>query len=81
MARDSWVEVAISQGWAEALVIKGLLESNGIPVRLGYEALGSILGLTMDGLGEVKVMVPRDKTGEAGKLLSTDRNLQEEMEK
>jgi len=69
MARDSWVEVAISQGWAEALVIKGLLESNGIPVRLGYEALGSILGLTMDGLGEIRVMVPRERQEEALCLL------------
>ncbi len=72
MARDSWTEVAISQGWAEALVIKGLLESSGIPVRLGYEALGSILGLTMDGLGEIRVMVPRERQEEAISLINQE---------
>ncbi len=58
-----------AQGWAEALVIKGMLESSDIPVRLGYEALGSILGLTLDGLGEVKIMVPAEKEEEAKRLL------------
>ena len=61
--------MAVAQGWAEALVIKGLLESNGLPVRLDYEALGSILGLTMDGLGEVKIMVPREMEEEAKEML------------
>ncbi len=71
MREKRWSEVFLAQGWAEALVIKGLLESNGIAVRLGYEALGSILGLTTDGLGEVKIMVPREKAEEARALMAS----------
>ena len=63
-----------AQGWAEAFVVKGMLESSDIPVRLGYEALGSILGLTLDGLGEVKIMVSAEKEEEARKLLQEANN-------
>ncbi len=42
----------------EADIIKSKLESFQIPVLLQYEAAGRIFGITMDGLGKVKVMVP-----------------------
>jgi len=61
----------VAQGWAEALVVKGLLESNGIQPRLSYEALGSILGLTMDGLGEIKISVPKESYHQAKMLLDS----------
>ena len=69
MAKKDWREVFVAQGWAEALVVKGLLESHGIQPRLGYEALGSILGLTMDGLGEIRISVPKELYQEAKMLL------------
>jgi hypothetical protein len=43
----------------EAQIIKGRLESEGIPVLLSYESAGLVYGLTIDGLGEVKIMVPK----------------------
>jgi hypothetical protein len=53
----------------EAQVIKGRLESEGIPVLLSYESAGLVYGITVDGLGEVKVMVPKRLAEEAKEIL------------
>ena len=53
----------------EAHVIKGRLESEGIPVLLSYESAGLVYGLTVDGLGEVRVMVPKQLAEEAREIL------------
>jgi hypothetical protein len=53
----------------EAQIIKGRLESEGIPVLLSYESAGLVYGLTIDGLGEVKVMVPEALAEEAKEIL------------
>ena len=53
----------------EAQVIKGRLESEGIPVLLSYESLGLVYGFTTDGLGEVKIMVPKHLAQEAKEIL------------
>jgi len=55
----------------EAQIIKGRLESEGIPVLLSYESAGLIYGITIDGLGEVKVMVPEHLEEEAKEILAT----------
>ena len=65
----NWVVIKIVNGLPEAHIIKGLLESNDIPVRLEYEAIGQIYGLTVDGLGQVKILVPEDFFEEAESLL------------
>jgi hypothetical protein len=57
------------EGSLEAEIIKSKLESFQIPVLLQYEAAGRIFGITMDGLGKVKVMVPVDLLEEAKKVL------------
>jgi prephenate dehydrogenase len=49
-----------ASGTTEAEIIRGFLESRGIPVDLDYESAGKVYGLTMDGLGEVRVLVPAD---------------------
>jgi len=54
----------------EADIIKSKLESYQIPVLLQYEAAGRIFGITMDGLGKVKVMVPGSFLEEARKILA-----------
>ena len=51
------------------VVIKGKLEVNDIPVLLEYESLGPVMGLTVDGLGQVRVLVPEDKAEMARALL------------
>ncbi len=49
-----------ASGLTEAELIKGYLESEDIPVDLEYESAGPVYGLTLDGLGEVRVRVPLD---------------------
>jgi len=56
-------------GMLQAEVIKGRLESAGIPVLLDYESLGRVLGITIDGLGEVRVLVPDERAEDARQLL------------
>ncbi|MDH4269675.1 MAG: DUF2007 domain-containing protein [Dehalococcoidia bacterium] len=55
--------------YMEAQIIKGRLESEGIPVLLRYESAGLVYGITVDGLGQVKIMVPRDLADEAKGIL------------
>jgi len=55
--------------YMEAQIIKGRLESEGIPVLLSYESAGLIYGITIDGLGEVKIMVPKHLAEEAKEIL------------
>ncbi len=69
-------------GWApvftgsmtEAQIVKGLLETNDIPVNLEYEAIGKIYGLTVDGLGKVVVLVPSSMLNIARALLERDNS-------
>jgi len=53
----------------EAHIIKGRLESEGIPVLLSYESAGLVYGLTVDGIGEVRIMVPKRLAEQAKEIL------------
>jgi hypothetical protein len=64
--------VHVAQGLLKAQVIKSKLESAGIPVLLGYESLGPIIGITVDGLGEVRVQVPTRYADEARMLIEEE---------
>jgi hypothetical protein len=55
--------------YMEAHIMKGRLESEGIPVLLSYESAGLVYGITVDGLGQVKVMVPQHLAEEAKEIL------------
>lgn len=63
------VQVCVTSGLLQAEIVKGNLEANDIPVLLKYESLGPVMGLTLDGLGQVEVLVPRDKAEVARSLL------------
>jgi len=52
---------------AEAMVTA--LRGRGIPARLTGEVAGPIFGLTLDGLGERTILVPKEKLEEAQALL------------
>jgi hypothetical protein len=56
----------------EAQIIQGRLESEGIPALLSYESAGLVYGLTVNGLGEVKIMVPKRLAEEAKEILGID---------
>jgi hypothetical protein len=57
------------QGWDLAQIFKAKLEAAEIPVLLKYESAGLVFGLTVDGLGEVRIMVPKVFAAEAESLL------------
>ena len=59
-------------GEAEALIIKGLLESNGILCLLKSNAAPSVHVFTVDGLGEVEVMVKESRVEEAKGLIGEE---------
>lgn len=66
---EEWVIIFHTQGETEGYLVKGKLENKGIPVRLSQEAFGKISGLTINGLGDVKVLVPASYKEEAKKVL------------
>lgn len=63
------VAVYRAAGEAEAQVVKGLLESHGIPCFLKSNAAPSVHVFTVDGLGEVRVMVRREMASQARGLI------------
>ena len=54
----------------EAQIIRARLEDEGIPAALSYESLGIVYGLTIDGLGEVRVLVPESYVEQARAVLA-----------
>jgi len=64
----------------EAQIIKGRLESEGIPVLLSYESAGVVFGITVDGVGEVKIMVPGHLAEEAREILERGAETPENAE-
>ena len=63
-------ELTSVEGSMEAEIIKCKLESFQIPVLLQYEAAGRIFGITLNGLGKVKILVPESFLEEARKILA-----------
>jgi len=61
--------VHVTQGLLRAQVVKAKLKDADIPVLLDYESIGPIYGITVDGLGEVRVKVPAEYADEARILL------------
>ena len=53
----------------EAHIVKGRLESEGIPAFLSYESAGPVFGITVNGIGETAVWVPRALADDARKVL------------
>lgn len=63
------VTVHVEHGMLRAQAIKAKLEEAGVPVLLEYESAGPIIGITINGLGEVRIKVPADLADEARHLL------------
>jgi hypothetical protein len=57
-------------GGIEAESIVAALRGNGIPARVQGEAVGAIYGLTLDGLGEVSIFVPKELLEDAKSVLA-----------
>jgi hypothetical protein len=67
--KSDFVVIKTVQGEPTANIIKSHLESEGIPVFLKYESAGIVYGITVDGLGQVKILVPKDCAEEAKKII------------
>ena len=67
---DLWEVVARAAGMTQANLITGRLASDDIPTRLSYEAAGTIYAITVDGLGEVQILVPVAQWERAREILS-----------
>lgn len=57
----------------KAQIIKGRLESEGIPVKIEAESIGRMYGITLNGLGGAKIFVPSDLKEKAEKLLEDSK--------
>jgi hypothetical protein len=71
--KDKVVEVYKAPNEMEAQVIKGLLESYGIPCYLKSHASPSVHLFTVDGMGEFKVMVLETMAEKARNLIMSDK--------
>ena len=67
-----YITIYTAQGMLRAMTIRGCLESASIPVALEYETPQPIPGLSPEGKGRVKVMVPLKWENEARALLNAN---------
>jgi hypothetical protein len=70
MDEEKWAVVHTTSGMTHANIIVGRLETEGIPTRLKYEAVGAIYAITIDGLGQVDILVPEQWLEIARDILS-----------
>lgn len=68
-SESDFVVIDAVQGELTAHVIKSHLESEGIPVLMQYESAGAIYGLTVNGIGEVRILVPKELVEEAKRII------------
>jgi hypothetical protein len=73
-SNEKMVQVYDAPNAMEAQVIKSLLESFNIPCFLKSNAAPSVHVLTMDGMGEVKVMVLKSLAKKARELIVSNKD-------
>ena len=74
------VDVYHASGEAEAYIIKGKLEANGIPCILRSNAAPSVYVFTVDGMGEIKVSVPESMAEDARQIIEDESALLDDGE-
>jgi hypothetical protein len=77
MEEKNWQVIRTTSGVIKARIIEGRLEAEGIPVRLQYEPIGEIYAITVDGLGEVQILVPEEWLGHARRVLEKEYSEEE----
>jgi hypothetical protein len=70
MDEEKWEVASTASGMTNANIVMGRLQTEGIPARLKYEAVGAIYAITIDGLGEVAILVPVSHLEKAREVLS-----------
>jgi hypothetical protein len=72
------VVICSVQGEMAANLLKSHLESKGVPVLLEYESAGRVIGITVDGLAEVRIKVPRELADDARQIIEPREVCQDE---
>lgn len=67
---EDYVMVYKAYGQLDGEMIRMFLESHDIPAVAYGESLGTVVGLTVGPLGEVKIYVPNNRENEAKQLLA-----------
>lgn len=70
LSRSAWVVIAAVTPPEDA-VLESLIQSFGIPVKL-IHSVGSVLGLAIGPLGEVKIAVPEQYAARVRQLLAAE---------
>ena len=70
MDEEKWEVACTSSGMTNANIVLGRLETEGIPAKLKYEAVGAIYAITIDGLGKVDILVPAKDLEKAREILA-----------
>lgn len=68
--KREWVLVS-KEEYFKAQIIKGRLESEDIPVKIEKETVGLLYGITLDGLGGVRIYVPVQLKKKAEEILGS----------
>lgn len=63
-------KIAVLNDPADAEILRGMLEAQGLTVVLSKEAASSVYGVTMGGFGEIEVFVPGKQAAEAEKIVT-----------
>ncbi|MCD6521612.1 DUF2007 domain-containing protein [Candidatus Calescamantes bacterium] len=71
MKKNRTVKVYTAKDEFEANLIKGLLESEGIPCNLITQVPHSVYPFTVDGLAEVQIMVREEDADRAREIIES----------
>lgn len=67
--KDNMEHIYTANGQLDAEMIRIFLESHGIKAELFRESVGSVYGLTVGPLGEVKIFAPAEQAADAAEIL------------
>lgn len=67
------VEIYVARGEAEANIIKGVLDSYGIPSIIKAQASPSVHVFTVDGMGHMSIMVRAEDADNARELVKGEQ--------
>jgi hypothetical protein len=67
------VEVFVAAGDEEAIIVKGLLESEGIECSLSSDIPHTVMPLNVDGLGAVRITVAQEDAERARQIIREHR--------
>lgn len=69
MSTVAWVTVASYDTEWEAELVAGLLQQQGLSIRLKREAVAALYGLSIGPLSQVQLQVPAEDAGRAAAIL------------